>query len=141
MATNKITYTLDFKANFKDVQGQLTSLKQSLDSLVHMKTGTGTGLIAADINAAAQAAVKLKGYLATALDPSTGKLDLSRLQTQMKAAGDSAKSLSANLLRGGQQGAQAYLQVGNAIINAQKPMGRLNALSKEFLVTLKNTAK
>ena len=140
MATNKITYSLDFKADFKDVEAQLQSLKQSLSSLVNMKFDGGKGL-ASDINAASQAAVKLQGYLSTALDPRTGKLDLSRLNTQMKAAGDSASALASSLLKGGQQGAQAYMQVSNAIINAQKPMHRISDLSKEFLVTLKNTAK
>ena len=140
MATNKITYTLDFKANFKDVEGQLNTLKQSLNSVIGMKMNPTKGM-SAEIKAAADAAMSLKGHMAKALDPSTGKLDLSRLQVQLKASGQSAGTLMNNLLQGGKQGAEAFLQVGNAIVNAQKPMHRFSTLSKELWVTLKNTAK
>ena len=34
MASNRIVYTLDFKANFQDVQSQLDSLRTSLSKLV-----------------------------------------------------------------------------------------------------------
>ena len=85
MATNnRITYTLDFKANFKDVQGHLNSLRQSLNSVASAGLGTG---ISADIQKASQAAIALQRHLKKALDPSTGRLDLSRLQTQLNASG------------------------------------------------------
>ena len=139
MATNnRITYTLDFKANFKDVQGQLNSLRQSLNSVASAGFGTG---ISADIQKASQAAIALQRHLKKALDPSTGRLDLSRLQTQLSASGQSAKTLGTNLLQGGKQGAQAFLQLSNAIVNAQKPMHRFSELSRSLWTTLKNTVK
>ena len=139
MATNnRITYTLDFKANFKDVQGQLNSLRQSLNSVASAGFGTG---ISADIQKASQAAIALQRHLKKALDPSTGRLDLSRLQTQLNASGQSAKTLGTNLLQGGKQGAQAFLQLSNAIVNAQKPMHRFSELSRSLWTTLKNTVK
>ena len=139
MATNKITYTLDFKANFKDVQGQLTNLKNSLNSVIGMQLNGGH--LNSDIKAASNAAAQLKIHLRQALDPKTGKLDLSRLQNQMRITGISAKSLANDLLRGGHQGAQAYLQLSNAMLNAQKSGIRLNEIASQLWITLKNTAK
>lgn len=139
MATNKITYTLDFKANFKDVQGQLTNLKNSLNSVIGMQLNGGH--LNSDIKAASNAAAQLKIHLRQALDPKTGKLDLTRLQNQMRITGTSAKSLANDLLRGGHQGAQAYLQLSNAMLNAQKSGIRLNEIASQLWVTLKNTAK
>ena len=139
MAQNNINYTLNFKANFKDVQGQLNTLRESLNSIVGMRLSPGG--MSADISAAAQSALKFKTYLQSALDPKTGKMDLSRLSTQMKLSGDNARVLSMNLLRCGSAGTQSFLQITNAILNAQRPMMRFNETARALWTTLKNTAK
>ena len=123
---NRITYTLDFKSNFKDFEGQLNSLKNSLNSLVGKNLSIGGGA-STELQKASQAAISLQGHLKKALDPNTGKLDLTRLQTQLNASGQSAKSLMNNLLQGGKEGAQAFLQVGNALVSLLTNWGDLFA--------------
>lgn len=140
MASNRIVYTLDFKANFQDVQGQLNSLRTNLSKLVATPLRLG-GAIGTDLEKASQAAISLQTHLKKALDPNTGKLDLSRLQVQLKASGQSASQLGAALLRGGQQGVQAFMDLGVAINNAQKPMHRFSQLTRSLGQTLMNTIK
>lgn len=140
MASNRIVYTLDFKANFQDVQDQLNSLRTNLSKLVATPFRLG-GAIGSDLEKASQAAISLQNHLKKALDPNTGKLDLSRLQVQLKASGQSASQLSAALLRGGQQGVQAFMDLGVAINNAQKPMHRFSQLTRSLGQTLMNTVR
>lgn len=139
MASNRIVYTLDFKANMQDVQTQLNTLRQSLQSVAVPATFGTT--MSADLKKASNAALQLQQHLKRALDPSTGKLDLSRLQIQLKAAGQSASQMGRDLLLSGQNGVQAFMNLGVAINNAQKPMHRFSTLARSLGQTLMNTVK
>lgn len=139
MAERKITYSLDFQADTKNVQSQLDRLKNSLNDLASQNFIDNK--IPKTMQEASIAAMKMQGHLKTALDPLTGKLDLSRLSISMKNSGDSVKSLGQQFLAAGNLGKKAFLETANAIANAQKPMIRTNKLMNNLWVSLKNTAK
>ena len=140
MAGNKITYILDFKANMTDVEGQLNRLKSSLMSVAALPLNSG-GRIKTDLEAASLAAIKLERHLSSALNPKTGRLDLSRMATSMAAAGDSVQGLSMNLLKAGDAGKVAFMNTANAVVNAQGPIIKTNKLLSEMWTTMKNTAR
>ena len=138
MADRKITYSLDFVADTKDVKTQLDQVGHSLHALASYKVGSN---ISDKMKEASNAALRMKEHLDHALDPKTGKLDLTRLAVSMKNSGDSAKSLEASFAKAGKTGQKAFLQVANSIANAQPSMIRTNKLMEGLWVSLKNTAK
>ena len=138
--SQKITYTLDFKANVTDVQGQLNKLKTTLSELATKPLTLGNA-ITPELREASQAAATLQTHLKKALDPNTGKLDLSRLNLSLKNSGQNAQKLAQSLINGGQQGRQAFMEVSNAVLNAQKSMVKTNTVLQKFANTLMNTAR
>ena len=136
MAERKITYTLDFQADVNDASSQLDKLGHSLQSLASRKLVDGH-----QFDEAADAALRMKEHLDKALDPTTGKLDLTRLAVSMKNAGDTAQSLGQKFSTAGAEGNRAFLQVANAIANAQPSMIKTNKLMNDLWISLKNTAK
>ena len=136
MAERKITYSLDFKADISDAASQLDKLGHSLNVLASRKLVDGN-----QFDEAANAALRMKQHLDNALDPKTGKLDLTRLAVSMKNSGDSAKSLGAKFKAAGVDGTKAFMQVANAIANAQPSILKTSALMDGLWTSLKNTAK
>lgn len=138
--SQKITYSLDFKANITDVQGQLNKLKTTLSELATKPLTLGNALTP-ELREASQAAATLQTHLKQALDPNTGKLDLSRLNLSLKNSGQNAQKLAQSLINGGQQGKEAFMEVSNAVLNAQKSMIKTNTVLKKFADTLMNTVR
>lgn len=134
---NRITYTLDFKANLTDIQGQLNKLKQSLNSLATPRMGK----VSKEFEVASASAAKLEHHIRNAFNADTGKLDLSRLNMSLKNTGDSLSGLMNNLIQGGKSGREAFMQVTNAISNAQQPLVKTNALFSKMWTTMKNTMR
>lgn len=140
MTGNKIQYTLDFKANLTDVEGQLSRLKNSLSAVMNMAWSPGK-TASADLNSAALAAQKLQIHLNKAMNPKTGTFDIGRFASNMAVAGDSVEVLGHNLLKAGTTGQTAFLNIGNALVNAQTQLFKTNTLMSSLWTTLKNTAK
>ena len=134
---NRITYTLDFKANLTDIQGQLNKLKQSLNSLATPRMGK----VSKEFEVASASAAKLEHHIRNAFNADTGKLDLSRLNMSLKNTGDNLSGLMNNLIQGGKSGREAFMQVTNAISNAQQPLIKTNALFSKMWTTMKNTMR
>lgn len=136
MAERKITYSLDFRANVSDASSQLDKLGHSLNGLASRKLIDGN-----QFDQAANAALRMKEHLDKALDPHTGRLDLTRLSVSMKNSGDSAKILGQQFATAGVEGKKAFMQVTNAIANAQPSMIKTSKLMDGLWTSLKNTAK
>ena len=136
MSERKIVYSLDFKANVSDASSQLDKLGHSLNGLASRKLIDGN-----QFDQAANAALRMKEHLDKALDPQTGKLDLTRLAVSMKNSGDSAKILGQQFATAGVEGQKAFMQVTNAIANAQPSMIKTSKLMDGLWTSLKNTAK
>ena len=135
---NTIRYTLDFRANLTDIQGQLNKLKQSLNTLATPKIGQQ---MTSDLKLASDSAAKLQVHLKNAFNVDTGKLDLTRLNMSLKNSGDNAAILTSNLLKGGKTGKEAFMHTVNAITNAQQPMLKLNSHFDKLWTTMKNTMR
>ena len=138
---HKETFILDFRADTKNVQQQFNQLKQTMANLGAMQyTGIG-GKLTNEMRQASQEAMKMGAALKQAVNPTTGKLDLSRLNLSMKQAGLTAQGLRTSFSEIGASGRQAFMQIANAVANAQTPMLRTNAMLDKMWATMQNTMR
>ena len=138
--SNKIVYSLDFRGNTSDVQGQLDRLKQSMDALVSKKFTLGSSA-KTELKEAASLVQDFQKHMEFAFDPSTGKADPTRLATSMKNLNQTGKTYGTTMSRAGKEGTQAFLNMGLQIANAQQSTIRLNGMMSNLWTTLKNTAR
>ena len=139
MAGNKITYTLDFRANLTDVQGQLNKLSASLNAVASKRIVSPNA--SQDIRNAANAASILEMNLKKAFNADTGKLNLTKFNMEIKNSGHNLQTLTRQLLGAGQSGRQAFMQMSIAIANSQKSMIKAGGAAQALWTTLKNTAR
>lgn len=137
---HKETFILDFRADTTNVQSQFNQLKQTLMQLGSQQFGNFAKM-STDMQKATQDAAKMGAALKQAVNPSTGKLDLSRLYMQMESMNLTAAGVQKSFATLGASGRQAFMQIANAVANAQTPMIRTNALLDKMWATMKNTAR
>jgi hypothetical protein len=66
---------------------------------------------------------------------------LSKLNASLKSAGTDLGTLSANLLKAGASGEQAFMNIQRSVASASVQMKQANGLLANFWTTLKNTAR
>lgn len=115
---------------------------QQLSSLLHsISTTTTVGVDSGSLTQAVNAAQQLQIYLQKAVDVNTGKLDLTKLNSDLRASGQTLQNYAAQLTAVGPKGEQAFLRLASAISSAKVPMVQTNKVLKDFMQTLANTAK
>ena len=140
MAQNSFNMDINllFKASVESAKKNIESLGQLLDNI---SRNTTIGVNAGSVHEAVQAAQQLQIHLDRATNVDTGKLDLGKLSTSLKASNTSLSSLTNSLLGAGAQGQQAFVKIANAVASAEMPTRRMNATLKELGTTFANTAK
>ncbi len=116
------------KQQLQDLQSQLQSIAAkpvdiNSDSLVK----------------ANQMAVELQQNLQKAMNPNTGKLDLSVFSAELAKQKRSLNDYATALKNVGPEGQQAFLTLSRTIAMAEAPTTRLNASLMKFGQTIKNT--
>lgn len=130
-----ITHTITINANTSQAKANLQELQSQLKALQSIPISADvTGL-----QAARQEINQLTQSLHTAMNPNTGKLDLSVFSNQLAKTGKSLSDYKNALFSMGTQGQQAFLSLANAIATAEAPTNRLNQRVLQFGKTLKNT--
>lgn len=129
------TYTVHVRADTSSAKASLQDLQSQLNSLASVPVSVdATGL-----QSAKTAILELGQNLQTAMNPNTGKLDLSVFSRQLKEQNRSILDYKNALFSMGTQGQQAFLSLSNAIASAEAPTNRLNAKILKFGQTIKNT--
>ena len=125
----QLNVNLAFTADTKQAQAQIAQLQQSLDKLMSnsMKNSMFTGFDK-DISNAQQSVLKLKTAINNSLNADTGRLDLSKFNTQLNNSGLSLNKLATDMRAMGTDGQQAFLNLANSIVTAQKPIAETNKL-------------
>lgn len=131
---------LNFKANVKEAEGNIRKLQQSLASIANMRAPAGLQLNT-DMQKAVSSAKELQYHMANAFNTKTGNLDLSKLNSSLKASGQSLSSLTNGLLKAGLQGEEAFMNLQRSITTSNIQLTQTRGLVNELWVTLKNTAK
>lgn len=134
----QLNVALNFTANTAQASSAITSLSTQLSQLAH---GTDLKINTAGMKEASTAAKELAIHLNKAYDTSTGNLDLNKFNNSLNAAKANVGDLSKSLLKGGEVGQQAFLNLSTSIANAEQPMIKVNNLFTEMWTTMKNTLR
>ena len=138
----QINVKLGFEADTSQAKKQIQDLQKSLDNLMtsSMKNTSmqdfSKGMIEAQ-----QSAVKLKSILGESMNIDTGRLDLVKFNQQLQDSGLTLSKLGSQLSSLGPEGKQAFLNLADSIVTAQKPMIETNKLLDGMWTALKNTAR
>lgn len=137
----QINIDLRFNADIQQAKAAMQELQNSLQQIT-MSTANREALFdSSELKRASAAATELQGKLAAAFNQKTGKLDLLKFSTDLKASGKDIGYFKRELSGVGQLGNKAFLQLAQSIAMSETPMLRLSARMKEFGTTLSNTVK
>ena len=135
--TKKVTVELGFKANTEAVKRNINELTANLKQISNMQIG----LKGSDLDQAKKAAKELTLELQKAVNVDTGRLDLNKLTTNLKKGHKDIVGLSSELLKAGPIGQKSFLQIAQAMSQAEVPMVKINQNLKDFMENLGKTAK
>lgn len=141
MADRRINVELGFTADTSAAKRQIAELQSQLQNIAKMPGNSSSLLDDTPVQKASEAALELQQHLKAAVNVNTGKLDLSRFSTSLKASNKDLTSYYNSLSQVGTVGQQAFLNVAQAIATADAPVTRLNSKMQDFVDTLVKTAK
>ena len=136
----QLNVSLAINANTSQAKQQIQSLVTELNRLGTMGDLKNLNLTP-QLTEAKMAAAQLGQSLDAAFNVDTGKLDLNKLNTNLKKSGMSLSDYGSKLSMLGPQGQQTFSQISRAIIETEAPLRRSNGLLKEFGTTMMNTAR
>lgn len=139
MAENIIKVKLGIDADVTAAKKAISSLETSLTNL--RKAQASRGFEDFGLNEAVQNAKILESSLNRAFNQNTNKLDLSVLNKNLREAGTSVTEISAQFLRAGTAGQQAFMSLATAVAHTEVPLKTANKLIQSFARTLRNTAQ
>lgn len=140
MANNQsYKINLNFLANTGQVKQELSKLSTLLKGITS-QTDIGTG-ISQELKNAQNEAISLQIALNKAVNTTTGQLDLAKFSRSLSQSGTSIKQVGSALVRTGQQGQEAFLQLAKTITKAETPTKTMNKTVDSLFTSLKNTAK
>lgn len=132
---------LNFLADTSQAESALTRLQSSLKNVTTQQNlDTGGYKMATEINAASEAAIKLRQNLQSAINVNTGQLDLSRFTKEMSKSGMSLEKYRTTLAAIGPSGQAAFADLAKAIVASETPLTRSIGLMNKLWDTLKRTA-
>ena len=135
--TKKVTVELGFKANTEAVKKNINELAANLKQISNMQIG----LKGSDLDQAKKAAKELGLELQKAVNVDTGRLDLNKLTSSLKKGHKDIVGLSSELLKAGPIGQKSFLQIAQAMSQAEVPMVKINQSLKDFMDNLGRNAK
>jgi len=138
----QLNVDLRFNADTSQAKREIQQLQQSLDKLMtNSVKNTPLQDFSKGMIEAQQSAMKLQSVLEKAVNVDTGRLDLVKFDQQLRDSGLTLDKLGSQLSSLGPDGQQAFLQLANSIVTAQKPMRETNKLLDGMWTALKNTAR
>jgi TP901 family phage tail tape measure protein len=138
---SQIEVALNFTANTKEAKAAISDLQKSLQEVAKMPGRADALFNDKDLKQASNAALELQQHLQAAVNVDTGKLDLSRFSMSLKSANKDLTTYYNTLMKAGEQGQQAFLNLARTISSADAPVTRINKRLAEMGTVLKNTAK
>ena len=137
----QLNVNLAFTADTSKAKAQLQSLQKELDSIMHLPTYTFGADMQDKLKTATNAAAELKIHLEQATNVKTGTLDFSKLNQSLKNSKTSLVDYAKQLSAIGPEGQKAFQMLTQAVMSAEIPIRRSNAMITELWTTMKNTAR
>ena len=134
--------SLTFTADTAKARAQVQELSKALNSLAlntNLTDKSSIYQIDEQLQSASVAARQLQSALELALNPKTGKLDLSRFQDVLKKSGKSLQDFERDLTAIGPEGQHAFNTLCTSIMQAELPLKRTNKLVDKLWDSLKKT--
>lgn len=132
---------LSFTADTKQAKEAIAELQKALSDVAKLPGKSENLFDDIPIQKASNAALELQQHLQAAVNVNTGKLDLSRFSTSLKASGKDLDDYYQKLTAIGPEGEEAFLKLAKSISTAEAPVARISSKITDLGVTLKNTAK
>lgn len=130
---------LAFTADNKQAISQIQQLSKSLDKIGKLRGDEFAPIETENLKRASQAADELKIHLRDALNPKTGRLDLTRFATSLQSSNKDLKYFQNELVRCGTYGKQAFSQLAQTLAYADVSTLRLSDRLTGLGKTLANT--
>ena len=131
----RLNYTIGVEADTSKLQTQLKTAFDSLNSVGNRVS------LAPSIQEASRAALELGQNLQKVINPTTGTLDLTKFNNELKQSGTSLEDYYVKLSKIGLEGQEAFMSVAQAITSAEMPLKRTNKLFDSLWMTMKNTMR
>ena len=141
LMAKQLNIDLSVRADTSQAKQAFQDLQKSLSNVAKLPGNSSSLFDDRSIREASEAAMELQRHLNNAVNVDTGKLDLSRFSASLKAGKKDLSYYSQTLLKTGDSGRQAFLQLAQAISSADVPVARLNKKVAELGTVLKNTAR
>ena len=138
-----IGVNLKFSADVTAAKKAMSELQNSLSQLHKAETTSANPGIrfSKDLNAASDAAAKLRIQLQNAFNQDTGKLNLTKFNQEMQKSGMSLEKYKAQLIGMGPAGQKAFAQLTHAIATADTQTLQLSAGIQRLGATFMNTMR
>lgn len=131
----RLNYTIGVNADTSKFEVQIKSALESLNDISQRVS------LEPSIQKASAAALELGKNLQSAMNPSTGKLDLTKFNSELTKSGKDLAYYQQTLSKIGFSGQEAFMRVAQAIVSAEMPLKRTNKLMNELWITMKNTMR
>lgn len=132
---------LAFTADNRQAISQIQQLDRALNNITKIQGDAYSPIASSDLEKAVTAADELRIHLKEALNQKTGKLDLSKFLTSLKASNQDLSYFQSALAKTGQIGKDAFFQLAQTLAYADAGVFSISNKLSGFLTTLKNTAK
>lgn len=139
MATQKMTYEIGFIGNTDRLKASIKEIEASLSTIYNKQQSPL--LFDKTLDQAITSAKELEMHIQNAFNPKTGELDLTKLNRTLQASGKTIKDYGMRLAAIGPEGSKAFIQVANAVLQAEAPIRRVNGIVNELWITMKNTMR
>lgn len=127
MSNSSIMVSMKFQADTSQAKAKMKELETSLRSIQSVTNQTlPMNQLSSGLDQAKVAAAQLEVQLKSAFNTNTGKLDLSKFNSEMKKSGMNLEKYKTALLQAGPAGKQAFTQLATAIASADTRVIRIN---------------
>lgn len=140
MASRNIQVNLQFNANVQGAKSQLQQLQTQLNTLINNSSASQFGLTP-QIQEATRSAMDLKIALNNATNVNTGKLNLTKLQSELARSGQTIETLRASMVSLGPAGIKAFSSFASAVAQANTKVFSLQGGMRKLANTFMNTVR
>lgn len=131
-----LNYNLNFKANTKEAETALKQLQMQLEK-ISLKSFKIDSKGFKEAQADARKLQQALNFSTT----STGKLDLTKFNSELKKSGLTVNQLSKQMLSLGVDGEKAFASFAKTISSTQTPIRQTSKMLDEMWITMKNTMR
>lgn len=133
---------LVFNANTSQAKSQMQSLHSSIQMVQNtLNQQVSMSGMTAELAKVQNSVISLKTNLASAFNVNTGRLDLTKFNSNLMRSGQTIKDYRMALQQLGPTGVQAFNQLSQAVLQGQMPLQRMGGLVGNLMTTFGNSIK